>query len=72
MKTFTYILNRINHCLKVITLNEIIHFSSSTIFISFALEYDYTHEKYDSVTKIYDEDEKGDPAIHKYNKRSTA
>ena len=45
-----------NQCLKVIILNEIVHFSSSTIFISFALEYDdinYTSKKYDSVTKIY-------------------
>ena len=45
-----------NQCLKVIIVNEIVHFSSSTIYISFALEYDninYTNKKYDSVTEIY-------------------
>ena len=52
LKTFTYIFNQTNKYVKVIILNEIVFFPSSTIFISFALEYAYTHKKYDTVTNV--------------------
>ena len=52
LKTFTYIFNKTNKYVKVIILNEIVYFPSSTIFLSFALEYTYTHKKYDTVTNV--------------------